>query len=76
MATRAFRIADATTGIDLRVTGMEVTQGPQRYTSAGGMAIPEVSSTDVRALLKAGGDASHLVPRAVLQAIRDAGTYR
>ena len=43
---------------------------------AGGMAIPEVSSTDVRALLKAGGDASHLVPRAVLQAIRDAGTYR
>jgi len=42
----------------------------------GGVAIPEVSSTQVRALLKAGGDASHLVPRAVLQAIRDAGTYR
>jgi nicotinate-nucleotide adenylyltransferase len=42
----------------------------------GGVAIPEVSSTQVRALLKAGGDASQLVPRAVLQAIRDAGTYR
>lgn len=41
-----------------------------------GVAIPEVSSTEVRALLKAGGDASPLVPRAVLQAIRDAGTYR
>ena len=40
------------------------------------VAIPEVSSTQVRALLKSGGDASHLVPRAVLQAIRDAGTYR
>ena len=41
-----------------------------------GVTIPEVSSTQVRALLKAGGDASHLVPRAVLEAIRDAGTYR
>ena len=40
------------------------------------VAIPEVSSTQVRALLKSGGDASHLVPRAVLQAIRDSGTYR
>jgi len=42
----------------------------------GGVAIPEVSSTQVRALLRSGGDASKLVPRAVLQAIRDAGTYR
>ena len=42
----------------------------------GGVAIPEVSSTQVRALLKAGGDVSKLVPRRVLQAIRDAGTYR
>jgi nicotinate-nucleotide adenylyltransferase len=42
----------------------------------GGVAIPEISSTQVRALLKAGGDASQLVPRTVLQAIRDAGTYR
>jgi nicotinate-nucleotide adenylyltransferase len=41
-----------------------------------GVTLPEVSSTQVRALLKAGGDASHLVPRAVLEAIRDAGTYR
>jgi len=42
----------------------------------GGVAIPEISSTQVRALLKAGGDASQLVPRTVLQGIRDAGTYR
>jgi nicotinate-nucleotide adenylyltransferase len=42
----------------------------------GAVAIPEISSTQVRALLKAGGDASQLVPRTVLQAIRDAGTYR
>ena len=42
----------------------------------GGVAIPEISSTQVRALLKSGGDASQLVPRTVLQAIRDAGTYR
>jgi len=43
---------------------------------AQGVAIPEVSSTQVRALLKAGGDPSHLVPRPVLAAIRAAGTYR
>ena len=42
----------------------------------GAVAIPEISSTQVRALLKAGGDASQLVPRTVLEAIRDAGTYR
>ena len=42
----------------------------------GGVTLPEVSSTQVRALLKSGGDVSRLVPRAVLQAIRDAGTYR
>jgi nicotinate-nucleotide adenylyltransferase len=40
------------------------------------VVIPEISSTQVRSLLKSGGDASHLVPRAVLQSIRDAGTYR
>lgn len=38
--------------------------------------LPEVSSTQVRALLKSGGDASRLVPRAVLEAIARAGTYR
>lgn len=40
------------------------------------VAIPEISSTHVRALLKSGGDASQLVPRAVLESIRDSGTYR
>ena len=37
--------------------------------------LPEVSSTQVRALLKSGGNVSHLVPRDVLAAIRAAGTY-
>jgi nicotinate-nucleotide adenylyltransferase len=39
-------------------------------------ALPEVSSTEVRALLKQGRDASHALPRAVLDAIRAANTYR
>ena len=39
-------------------------------------AIPKVSSTEVRELLRTGGDASRLVPRAVLERIRAAGTYR
>ena len=43
--------------------------------SAGPM-LPEVSSTQVRALLKSGSDVSRLVPRAVLEAIDAAGTYR
>jgi nicotinate-nucleotide adenylyltransferase len=38
--------------------------------------LPEVSSTQVRTLLNSGADVSHLVPRAVLDAIRAAGTYR
>jgi nicotinate-nucleotide adenylyltransferase len=38
--------------------------------------MPMVSSTAVRALLSSGGDASRVVPRAVLALIRAAGTYR
>jgi nicotinate-nucleotide adenylyltransferase len=53
-----------------------VQRGGYRSLQAGAVAIPEISSTQVRSLLKSGGDASHLVPRAVLQSIRDAGTYR
>src|SRR3954463_16307662 len=41
-----------------------------------GAVLPEVSSTEVRALLASGGDASRLVPREVLRLIRAAGTYR
>jgi len=47
----------------------------QRAGYGEGVAIPSVVHA-VRALLKSGGDASHLVPRAVLKTIRDAGTYR
>lgn len=43
---------------------------------AAGVVLPAVSSSQVRALLSAGGDASKLVPRAVLAAIEAAGTYR
>lgn len=46
------------------------------HTAGGGVVIPEVSSTEVRTRLKQNADVSRLVPRAVLQAIRDAGTYR
>ena len=55
-----------------------VQRGGYRSRQAGedAVALPEISSTQVRSLLKSGGDASHLVPRAVLQSIRDAGTYR
>jgi nicotinate-nucleotide adenylyltransferase len=42
----------------------------------GPRGIPAVSSTEVRALLRGGGDVSHMVPRPVLDAIRAAGTYR
>jgi nicotinate-nucleotide adenylyltransferase len=44
------------------------------YVSGG--LLPEVSSTQVRAMLKTGQDVSHLVPRAVLEAIDAARTYR
>jgi nicotinate-nucleotide adenylyltransferase len=40
-----------------------------------GVVLPEVSSTQVRSVLASGGDASSLVPRAVLERIRAAGTY-
>ena len=46
------------------------------YPDGTGPVLPEVSSTQVRALLKAGGDLSQLLPRAVLEAIQTAGTYR
>jgi nicotinate-nucleotide adenylyltransferase len=46
------------------------------HMARGGVVIPEVSSTEVRTRLKQAADVSRLVPRAVLQAIRDAGTYR
>jgi nicotinic acid mononucleotide adenylyltransferase len=41
-----------------------------------GVVFPEVSSSHVRALLASGGDATRLVPLAVLEAIASAGSYR
>jgi len=52
-----------------------ITVGRGGY-AQGAVTLPEVSSTQVRALLKSGGDASRLVPRRVIEAIRAAGTYR
>src|SRR5713226_643265 len=40
------------------------------------VALLEISSTQIRAALSTGADISRLVPRAVLDAIRAAGTYR
>ena len=40
------------------------------------VVFPEVSSSHVRALLASGGDATRLVPLAVLEAIASAGSYR
>jgi len=39
------------------------------------VAIPAISSTEVRAALRAGRDVSHLVPRTVLEYIAAAGLY-
>ncbi|MCA1825775.1 MAG: nicotinate-nicotinamide nucleotide adenylyltransferase [Myxococcales bacterium] len=57
---------------------IELERGGYRKPQAasGKPVFPEVSSTDVRALLGSGGDVSHLVPRDVLAAIRAAGTYK
>ena len=49
---------------------------PPLITSPSSAALPEISSTQIRAALSSGADVSHLVPRAVLEAIRAAGTYR
>jgi len=45
------------------------------FEGGAGAILPEVSSTEVRALLASGGDASRLVPAEVLRRIRAAGTY-
>jgi nicotinate-nucleotide adenylyltransferase len=42
----------------------------------GPKGIPAISSTEIRALLKSGGDVSRLIPLSVADAIRAAGTYR
>ena len=43
---------------------------------AAGVILPQVSSTQVRSLLASGGDASGLVPRAVLERVAAEGLYR
>jgi nicotinate-nucleotide adenylyltransferase len=53
----------------IRVSRSDIESGPEPR-------MPNVSSTWVRALLRSGRDASRLVPRPVLDAIRAAGTYR
>ena len=45
-------------------------------TGAAAPVIPEVSSTQVRALLASGGDSAHLLPRGVLALIAREGQYR
>lgn len=49
---------------------------PAGTTWLGEVPMPEVSSTEVRARLAAGADASALVPSQVLEVIRERGLYR
>jgi nicotinate-nucleotide adenylyltransferase len=60
-----------------RIISVQRAGYPGREPGAGSRepVLPEVSSTQVRALLASGGNVSHLVPREVLAAIRAAGTY-
>jgi nicotinate-nucleotide adenylyltransferase len=60
------RVAELARIVELRRGGFE---------GGTGAVLPEVSSTEVRALLASGKDASRLVPREVLRRIRGAGSY-
>jgi nicotinate-nucleotide adenylyltransferase len=55
---------------------VRVSRSAAGETEGEGPSMPTVSSTSVRAALRSGGDASRLVPRAVLDLIRATGTYR
>ena len=65
------RIAELARIITVQRAGYPEARGPRLEA-----VLPEISSTQVRALLKSGADVSHLVPRAVLETIEAAGTYR
>jgi len=52
-----------------------VARGGHPHPRARGPAMPQVSSTEVRARLAAGRGAEELVPRAVLEYIRNGGLY-
>ncbi|GAC1339320.1 MAG: nicotinate-nucleotide adenylyltransferase [Myxococcales bacterium] len=85
---RFARIAELSRVIELARGGFPAGAGDQAPAEAAGtggtgaepqragVILPAVSSSQVRALLVSGGDASRLVPRAVLEAIQAAGTYR
>lgn len=51
-------------------------RGGHPHPGARGPVLPEVSSTEVRARLAGQGDASELVPAAVLAYVRERGLYR
>jgi len=53
-----------------------VARGGHPHPEAHGPAMPEVSSTEVRARLAAGAGAEELVPRAVLAYVQASGLYR
>ena len=63
------RIEELARIVTLRRGGFQVPGVP-------GVELPQVSSTQVRALLAAGGDARGLLPRAVLERIAAEGLYR
>jgi nicotinate-nucleotide adenylyltransferase len=50
--------------------------GRSGHAGAEGLLLPEVSSTEVRRRLAAGEPCQHLVPRSVLEYVRENGLYR
>jgi nicotinate-nucleotide adenylyltransferase len=70
------RISQLARIITVQRCGHPAPPGPGARSPAAVPAIPEISSTQVRSLLRTKSDVSHLVPRAVLQRIVAAGTYR
>ena len=65
------RIEELARIVSLQRGGFEA----QHQARSGGVVLPRVSSTEVRALLASGGDAQKLVPRGVLDEIARSGLY-
>jgi len=67
-----YRSADLQATISFMIVGRRAAKGAAEHTA---VTMPEVSSTEVRSLLRAGKSAEGLVPRAVLDYIYARGLY-
>ncbi|MBI5496072.1 MAG: nicotinate-nicotinamide nucleotide adenylyltransferase [Deltaproteobacteria bacterium] len=61
---------------EIRATTGLVVMGRGGFPDVGGLVLPEVSSTQVRALLETGGAVDHLLDRAVVDYVTRHGLYR